>query len=783
MNALLLKSKSKHKLSAAAAIVLTSILMMAVFIPAAALADEESGSVDVATAEELMEAVNDSNASVINLTASSYQLKPQAGSSATYADEGYLQPNRSIRFVSKNGATIKNAANKRHMYIMYRAGSITLTFDNVTLKGNSGGGILYTARGGTLTLDGANISGCTANDIDRASHVGGAVETMGNIVLNDCTLTGNSAVEASSPYAGGKIGGDGGAIYADGTITANDCTVKNNSSVAGKGVSKYGGAFYSDSGIEINGGEYSGNSAPEGGAVGIKAQNGATLSIMNAEMSGNTAKYGGAVMSNVGMYAVNVRFIGNKADRNGGAVDSRGGFDTIISGCTFEGNEAASGNIGYGGAVDVDGEGGYALIEGTDFSGNSAGHGGTVSFDDNVDAIVNDCTLTDGSAGFGGGIYCGYARLDIEGSVIEHNSANEGGAMYVYSNWMLPLGVNIGSTRIADNMAVDTAGIYTDDIRLINTRDSVFADNVSDNGCQWNLDNALADGYADALTHSSNIIGTAYTSPYKNAYNNVDITYYTSEWLYENNDGGDEDNDGGDEDNGGGDEDNGGGDEDNGGGDATGPAIVPIAPIDPIGPNVPADPSAPYIVNPNAPSAPSVAPSAPKIPQSTSSTTNVYNYVSGRTPNVTVASRGAAPVAEKSIAPVQSESTLGNQSVPFAGIVKESSWSLINLIMTVATVFMMAFSLLAAIVRRKDDCFTTEEEMERMQKKSRRMKLLSIVPAAIILPMFVILEDMSKQMVYADKWTSLFISILLAQAALMIHNIANSKAVSGGVEL
>ena len=91
--------------------------------------------------------------------------------------------------------------------------------------------------------------------------------------------------------------------------------------------------------------------AIQGGA--IRLINGARVSATNVTFSENVAIEGGAIAtesSNVRLDVSDSRFIGNRADRNGGALLADGGI-VNISGSAFRDNRANHG--GYGGAIET----------------------------------------------------------------------------------------------------------------------------------------------------------------------------------------------------------------------------------------------------------------------------------------------------------------------------------------------------------------------------------------------------------------------------------------------
>jgi len=199
--------------------------------------DLTATTVTVDNPVDLLDVVANGVATTVNLAPGSYQLAPVLGNPDAYvASKGYLVVNRSITFASTGaGATILNNPLSRHMYVYSNSNAnITLAFANVALMGNNGGGIHFQNISGTLTLNGAVVQGCTANDPDRASgpslsvYNGGglnAPSATANMVLNACTFANNTASN-----------GDGGAVYAGGSlanIRTEGVTFQNNSASSG----------------------------------------------------------------------------------------------------------------------------------------------------------------------------------------------------------------------------------------------------------------------------------------------------------------------------------------------------------------------------------------------------------------------------------------------------------------------------------------------------------------------------------------------------------------------
>ena len=136
----------------------------------------------------------------------------------------------------------------------------------------------------------------------------------------------------------------------------------------------------------------------------------------------------------------------------------------------------------------------------------------------------------------------------------------------------------------------------------------------------------------------------------------------------------------------------------------------------------------------------------------------------------------AAPAAAgtQTAAPTADTELIAEQEVPMAAVpatitdsqtplAMDSSWALLNLIMTIITGIISAV-LLVGIFGKKEEENEEGEEVEINRKRlARLMSLIPAIGAAII---FIITEDMSNPMVLTDGWTLLMAAILLIQAVV-----------------
>ena len=199
----------------------------------------------------------------------------------------------------------------------------TATISNTSFTGNANGAI---ENDGTLNLNGSTISNTTESS---------PVTNTGTLTVTGSTFANNVAPEFG---AGGIYNSAGSAVVTDTTFTDNSVST---------GFTGGGAIFtsYSSSApLTIIGCTFTGNSAPDGGAI----DSGSTLTVTGSTFSANSATVsGGAIMaiSNVNTTITDSTFFGNTAG-DGGAIYATGTF--TISNSTITGN-SASDEIGGGG--------------------------------------------------------------------------------------------------------------------------------------------------------------------------------------------------------------------------------------------------------------------------------------------------------------------------------------------------------------------------------------------------------------------------------------------------
>ena len=341
--------------------------------------------------------------------------------------------------------------------VLLDTGTASLTASNCAFYNGTAeeGGGIFTY--GALTLNSCVVSNNSAN-----VYGGGIYNFGGAVVLNNCTLFGNSVYDGGgggiesengmltlnscivssnvAAYFGGGVdddddsalaftncmflgnfSGTGGGLSADTAAMLIGCTFSNNVSANGAG-----GGLVNYATLTLNDCTLAGNSATNGAGGGLV--NGDDLTANNCIFLENTATNGGAIVNVWQMTLNNCRFdVNSVTNGNGGGIYN---YETLsVSNCNFLLNTAVNGN---GGAIynAVDGgstlaladtavnsnaagggvgggiaNGGILTADNSFFSGNTATNGGGIF--NAVGMTLNNCTLcyNSASSGSGGGVY------------------------------------------------------------------------------------------------------------------------------------------------------------------------------------------------------------------------------------------------------------------------------------------------------------------------------------------------------------------------------------------
>jgi CSLREA domain-containing protein len=340
---------------------------------------------------------------------------------------------------------ITNANNNAATYADCPAGSgaDTISFDlSGVITVNSNLPVVTDAAG--LTIDGAGQSvTISGNHLSRVI----LVQVGKSLTMNHLTI------------ADGHTDTHGGGISNSGALTINDCVLSGNI------------AYFYGGGI-INGG---------------------TLTIINSAFTSNTADKGGGIYNDSGTLTItNTTFSSNTTSSGrGGGIYAFTGTITI-TGSAFSGNSA---NLGSGGAIynDV----GTMTITSSIFSGNTANYGNGGAIYNNYSITMRLSTLTNNSAGYGGGIYNSGAYLTVANSTFSGNSASEsglngGGLLNVDHS-----GATLLNNTFSGNSAAESGGSVGNASGMVTLRNTILANSLSGGNCAGTITNGgsnLEDG-------------------------------------------------------------------------------------------------------------------------------------------------------------------------------------------------------------------------------------------------------------------------------------------------
>jgi hypothetical protein len=205
--------------------------------------------------------------------------------------------------------------------------------------------------------------------------------------------------------------------------------------------------------------------ALDGGGI-YSAEN---LTLRGVLLTGNKAKAGGGLRSIGGSLSViDSRFVGNEANRGGGAMiqTAGNGAAILITGSTFEENRAIADSLtdsGRGGGIFVYSGGSTAnpvRIKNSVFSSNRADvNGGGILLDLGTSAAtLASLTLSDNAAGAaGGGLYSDAESMLLVDSLLESNAAATGAAAKVGSRGTKS--VELLRNTFQENSASTAAGV------------------------------------------------------------------------------------------------------------------------------------------------------------------------------------------------------------------------------------------------------------------------------------------------------------------------------------
>ena len=298
------------------------------------------------------------------------------------------------------------------------------------------------------------------------------IDTMNytyNLIINGTLFSSNMAEKdggALSIYEGTKLylyrcifinnsahrNADGGSISSfAGVVHINECIFDNNSASSDGGALDIEGATT----FIIGSSKFTNNIAENGGALKVECKS--SVLFHNTTFTNNRAGSGGAATVIVGKltvqyctfdlnkasigaaldvhsndsYFLNSKFLGNKADHDGGALSLKSNV-TIIQGCSYNNNSACQGN---GGGISVFSHN-ILIMCSTNITGNSAKYGGGLKLRDTslTLLLIVMCIFDSNEAEKNGGainMKNSFDEILISISTFLKNSARKGGALSI----------------------------------------------------------------------------------------------------------------------------------------------------------------------------------------------------------------------------------------------------------------------------------------------------------------------------------------------------------------
>lgn len=351
-------------------------------------------------------------------------------------------------------------------------GNVNISINkNLNIRGASQAGTIINGEnmnGIFIIPAGVNVRICNLTLTNGNNTTGGAIVSYGNLTVNYCTFTSNTA------GWNGTNTNYGGAINNQGSLTVNNSLFHNNTARVGGAIynspystlnvnnsifinnaGKLGGAIYNHGISIVKGSSFTNNTAQRGGAIFNLRHSLLTVDFIvdNCIFTDNNASFGGAFYNNYGNVTVrSSTFTGNSVNGTygrGGAVFNEGEFNVNCS--TFVGNRAISGGAIYNWET--------LTVDNCNFTDNIADNGGAIyNNQSNVVSVTGSNFSDNNASGDGGAIYFSGETLNIMGCNFNKNTAGDyGGAIYIEGYGEGNYAVNAKYSRFVGNMVGTTA--------------------------------------------------------------------------------------------------------------------------------------------------------------------------------------------------------------------------------------------------------------------------------------------------------------------------------------
>ncbi len=290
-------------------------------------------------------------------------------------------------------------------------------------------GAFYPSFSADVTVEDCNFT----NNINEVGF-GGAMfnwQTI-NLVIRNCTFTGNAAQNAAALY------NDHRQIppFLANSVVIEDCTFDGNGAALADGTG-YGGCIYFwKTSFTISRCDFMNSAANEDGGAIYNAGANKICLLEDCTFSGSAATFGGAISNSSDSTFTTLKgctFSENIAATSGGAIINAFGADLELEDCSFVANNAR-----WGGGIYFQTDSTSATMSRTTFSSNIAeNNGGAFTYFAAMDVTVDSCSFIGNQANFGGAISAADGDVDGANMVIRNATFNlniagsQGGALNI----------------------------------------------------------------------------------------------------------------------------------------------------------------------------------------------------------------------------------------------------------------------------------------------------------------------------------------------------------------
>ena len=214
-----------------------------------------------------------------------------------------------------------NIVIKKNMTIIGQSRADTI------ITGVNSGSLCYIKSGQNVVIQ--NLTFKDGSTVSYSTGYGGAIDNNGNLIVDNCIFTNNTA--ESVFYS--QITGYGGAIYnSGGTLTVTDSIFAGNKAW-------YGGAIYSYGPSTVKNCNFTGNTAE----FYNETTGGSSIITIGGSSTSNIIGGSGGAISNGGTSTITGNtFVGNTANINGGAIWNNGALNAHFN--RIVGNTASQGS-------------------------------------------------------------------------------------------------------------------------------------------------------------------------------------------------------------------------------------------------------------------------------------------------------------------------------------------------------------------------------------------------------------------------------------------------------